>query len=280
MKAPRLIAIVGALLITGAANAQNRCSSYIGQVETPQTFNDVTAAFANLKPKDEFETTAQYDARKAAALASTAGLAIISMAQARADDTVYDADTQTLQIMNGAFSNGGFDTSSAFRSANINIPTSPFQNFEAVVAQSDTPTGAYAASNAYGAGTTVTKISRKSEVIFDSKEPDVLGNDLFPTAARNAMKAVDRMGVFRYVIGGIPLSPDAAKIVKPTLKFALVVRPKEPYFVQGTHFSSFPTIQNPREVQEQFSILFADFQCGLVMDSNNKVLGAYPMKQM
>ena len=63
-----IVILIYILITTGAANAQNRCAAYVGKTVALTTVEDAIAGFAHLTPKDEFETTAQFKARRAAAL--------------------------------------------------------------------------------------------------------------------------------------------------------------------------------------------------------------------
>ena len=63
---------------------------------------------------------------------------------------------------------------------------------------------------------------------------------------------------------------------KEELRIAFVVAPKAPYLVTGRRKANTPTIRNRRHITENFTILVADIQCGLLMDGAGTVLGAYP----
>ena len=72
------------------------------------------------------------------------------------------------------------------------------------------------------------------------------------------------------------MTPDEARLLKPSLRIALVVAPFAPYVVRGTNPYGRPSLQSPKQVTIDFTILMADIQCGLVMDGSGRVLGAYP----
>ncbi len=71
------------------------------------------------------------------------------------------------------------------------------------------------------------------------------------------------------------MTPAEAQVIKPQLRVAFVVAPRAPYMVVGQHQPGKVTFQNPFEVTEIFEIMIADIQCGLLMDSENRVLGSY-----
>lgn len=243
------------------------CQHYVGQVIEPKTFDAAVAAYAAIPSKSEFETTAQFQARKAAALANVeAGDLIVALNPTDRKYFQYDADAQVLRIIRYAFDNVSFAAWEAFYSAGLynKIPVSTAFNIDLVVSQEDRETGTYEASNAYGAKAQILKIDRTSKVIFQ-RAARSYDDQLFPSANKEP-----------YSVGQLQLSPEQAIALKPGLKLAISVSPKEPFFVSGTHKPGKTTLQNPRDISEHFSVLFADFKCGLVTDAENKVLGAYP----
>ena len=257
------ILIAAAALFSTNANAQNQCADYLGQTIAPKTFDEAIMSFANLAPKGEFETTAQYEDRKKSALAGILGPLLISKAPEDRKYFQYDADAQKLRIITYAFQNTFFDTPSAFFVAGSKIDASTLENIQVVISRVDQPTGSYVAQNGFGASARVISVKRTTAVIFDRKAN--FGEPLFPTAKGSP-----------YVVGELTLVPAEAQALKPNLKLAFVVVPREPYLIRGSKPGSVTTIQNPIDVTENFSILIADIQCGLVTDSTNKVLAAYP----
>ena len=234
------------------------------------TVEAAISGLADLTPKDEFETTAQFTARRAAALRGVTTPLIIGKEPEESKYLKYDADAGVLRIITYAFHNRYIDYWSAFYNAGmhnkIDVSTDYYGNIAVVITISDKVSGKYVGTNAYGAKIEVTKIQRYTSAIFD-REKSLYNKELFPNAANKP-----------YVVGEFGLSPAEAKRLKPQLKLAFVVTPKEPYFVTGSHKDGKTTVNNPRDITENFSVLVADFQCGLVMDVANKVLGAYPMR--
>ncbi len=245
------------------------CQGYVGQTVSPLSFAAAIAPISKLAPKGEFETTAQFQSRRTQALSSLPQTLVISKAPEDAKFFVYDADNQKLQIIRFAFSNQPFRLSRAFNAAGLyeNIDVSTTDNIVAVISQVDVPTGTYAATNGYGATTDVLKVRRKSEVIFERRAEDWRHSGLFESADNPP-----------YVTGELIMPPAEARRLKPSLKLAFVVSPKEPYVVTGTHNPYNTTLQDPREISEEFTILVADFRCGLVIDAASKVLGGFPTR--
>lgn len=130
-------------------------------------------------------------------------------------------------------------------------------------------TGSYEASNSFGAKANVASITRSVKVIFD-RGPKLGGKPetLFPGSI-TANFNVNPVGVLR-------MSPEQARILKPRLRLAFVATPYQPYVIRGTTKFGKVTFQNPRDISYSFTMLTADIHCGLVMDLDGKVLGAYP----
>lgn len=250
-----------------AAQGQDRCAVYLGQKIAPITIDAAISRFATLTPKGEFETTAQYEARKARAIGSTSGPFVISKAPEDRKYLEYDADAGKLRISRFAFQNSAFNAWKTFFNAGVDkaIDVDIYANYDVVISQVDVPTGVYTGSNSFGAKTKVVKINRVTKAIFDRKAPGILDDDLFIAGTKEP-----------YAVGELSVPPERAKVLKQTIKMAYVVEPKEPFLVRSSYNGHEPTIQVPTDVTEVVSVLIADIQCGLVTDATNTVLGAYP----
>lgn len=264
----RMALVLCGMMAASAANAQRGCASYTNQIVTPVSIDSALSSFSGLGPKGEFETTAQYQARRAAALGGSATRPlIISKVPEGQNYFEYNADAGVLGIKSYAFHNTTMDTFSAFYTAGAQskIPVSTISNIEALISRTESVIGAYTAGNAYGAQVEVSRIQWTTKAIFDRESN--LSEGLFPAADNSP-----------YLVGTLAVPPAAAQRLKPTLQVAFVVVPKEPFTVSGTHKPGRVTIQNPRDITEDFSILIADIQCGLLLDEKNRVLGSYPTR--
>lgn len=104
---PILILLATTISSVGKAIAEAQvlpCESYVGRNVTPVTFDTAVGRLSKLTPKGEFETTAAYESRRAAALVN-GGTQIISKNPERTY-IKYDADNQQLTISEWAFTNG------------------------------------------------------------------------------------------------------------------------------------------------------------------------------
>ena len=230
----------------------------------PQTFDNAVAAFAGLTPKSEFETTAQFEARQAQALGGSGGPLIIEKAPENRDYFRYDADAQVLRISSYAFDNTNFPTWDAFYSLGLDqrFKVSTGGNIDIVISSNERATGSYRGQNSFGANATVEEVTRTVKAIFERGPEWGRGPEaLFPGEGD---------------VGQLSMTPDEARLLKPSLRIALVVAPFAPYVVRGTNPYGRPSLQSPKQVTIDFTILMADIQCGLVMDGSGRVLGAYP----
>jgi hypothetical protein len=108
--------------------------------------------------------------------------------------------------------------------------------------------------------------ARSVNVIFDRAsdyKTDGYGGGLFPSADKSP-----------YAAASLSLPPEEAKRLKPELKLAFVLLPKEPYLVRNKYSVGKTTVSNPTDVTESATILVADIVCGLVLDGTSKVLAA------
>ena len=261
--------VVLGLAIQGAAAAAQSCETYVGQIVAPLTFPQALAQIPKIDPKGEFETTAEFELRNRAAIGGTSKPLVLSKAREDIKFFEYDADTQQLGIKTYAFNNTLFMARDAFYGVEAAkmLEPDPLYNFSFVLSSKDTIVGTYDAQNAYGAKATITKVRRNMEVVFDrgrNYKLDGQSPDLFPAADQSP-----------YMVGFLPLSPAEAQRLKPILKIAFVIEPKEPFVIENSYLDVEPTISQPREISVVATVLIADIKCGLVTDEKNVVLGAY-----
>lgn len=244
--------------------AAQGCAAYVGQTVQPQSFDDAISAFARLTPKSEFETTAQFEARQAQALGGSSGPLIIEKVPESRDYFRYDADAQVLRIAPYAFDNTNFPAWDAFYSLGMDqrFGVSTGNNIDVVISTNDRTTGSYRGQNSFGANATIQQVTRSVQAIFERGPDPRRGREtLFPSEGD---------------LGKLSMTPDEARLLKPSLRIALVANPFAPYVVRGTNPFGKPSLQSPQQVTMDFTILMADIQCGLVMDQQGRVLGAYP----
>lgn len=247
----------------GNTKAPSQCPRFLGTTVSPRAFDQAFEHLAKISPKGEFETTVQYESRKAAAIGTVDGPLLISKLPESSEYFVYDADQQKLTIKSYAFDNTSFDVWTAFYSAKANtLEASTSGNIEVVISETDVKTGSYEGGNAFGAKAEITKISRTTNAIFQRKAKDYR-DTLFVSKGKDGE------------IGELSLAPADAQALKPQLRLAFVVWPKDPFVIKSEFLFGRTTVSNPREITVHATVLIADIECGLLLDSTNKVLGAY-----
>lgn len=259
-----------ALLIPNIALAQeNSCSSLTNQTVTTSSFSEVASYFLELPIKDEFETTAAFNARRLEIFNQIPDEFIILKVPEDLDKFEYDADIETLKISRFAFDNSNFRAWNAVYASGLygQFEVETTGNIQVVISQVDVVDAPYTATNGFGAQFEVLRINRSTNAIFDRPADHFLQDSLFPSADESP-----------WIVGSLLVSPDKARSLKPTLRLAFVVSPKEPYLFQGNHQPFDISISNPRDIVEEFSVLVADIKCGLLLDSNNLVLASYPTR--
>ncbi len=255
--------------LPAAANAAS-CESYVGQTVAPQTFAAVVARVAAIAAKGKGETAAQVESRKAAALASASGPLVIAKEPEAQEYFEYDAAAQKLGIVEYAFQNKYFNVKKAFSAAGYGgIASETGTDFQAVIEQAEKDVASPSAGNSSGAKQ-VGKLQLTSKVIYERAAPyreDDWVVHLFASAAPKP-----------HFVGTLPMTLAEATALRPRLKLAFVVEPKAPFFVSGRlKYGATPHLEEV-DSTEDFQVLVADFQCGLVLTDAGKVLGAYPTK--
>lgn len=256
-------------------NETNICSSYVGQTVSRISFDTAFLRFAKLTPKDEFETTAQYEARTTAVVGSFGNAGLVISVPIDRDYLEYDADKQEMQIGAYAFGVPGISPTEASMAAwsviedtgtdaelseNVLVASSSFSRI----------TGSRAVQNGLGIKATLREIERTTKGIFDRPIPDEgrlprKQSWIFPNAYASP-----------HWVGSITISPTAARMLKTTMQLAFVVRPKAPYIAKGTFDEFARANKGLEEVTEKVSLLIADVQCGLALDAKESVLASYP----
>lgn len=256
-------AILISIFTTGNAAAQNCVNLPEGRI-SPVTFDQAIASLSNTGAaiiKDEFETTAQFEARQAAAAAVPSAL-VVSLT-IDAEYVTYNADAGVFAIQPYAITNGGTDWSDLFYgSPHYDLYRNSYSgDLALVVSRTDEANGTYTGQNAYGASWEITRINRTLSAIFEGKVPHHGANLWGNSSATNIPT------------WNIPVPVEQAREFKSKLRAALLIAPKAPFFFERTKPSSLPvTIQHPRNITETSRVIFADIQCLIFVDDTDNVL--------
>ena len=244
------------------------CHSYVGQQVSFSSTQDVLASLRKTPTmKGEFETTADFESRKAAAFKDIPKLLVLpSIFEGK--HISYDADQQAMSVKSYALSNLNTDYAGVFgygTDFDGKIEFSRlYDNLDAVIYRSEKNVGQYSGENAYGASRNVRKIDRRTVSIFEREGE--YGEDLFPS------KMTDEDGVDSIIgfVYDIPI--EQAKLARDNWKSGYVVELKSPYFTEGPVRHKGPSITRPTEINETLSVVIADIKCGIVTDSSSRVL--------
>lgn len=250
--------------ILGLYDAEARktelCKSYVGQVVKPAAFAALAAQLSSPAPKGEFETTAQYNARVAAARQPVPeGPVIITLPTDR-EFISYNADTGAMFVQAGAFGAGKFSdivdvqvTADYFGL----VPKELATGSAIPHSMSERQVRTYTARTGLGLEVKVSEIERQSNGLYISSPK------LFPFAKSN-----------RSAVAFLEAKPPQAQQLKLTLKVALALLPKAPYVFRTEQPGAAPTARSPVQYEDKLTALYGDAKCALVLDSANRVLAS------
>lgn len=224
--------------------------------------------------RDEFETTAQFEERKAhAALASTAFALDVVTDQEHAS---YDAD-RAMWVFNEYFIAGGnYDfNEEALEEAGLgNAGWSKSRIIRSV----NIDQGSYAASNAFGHEVLVTKFLADRVGVIEIAWGTPLPSDymarfrsMFQMPIKLRLPAPGLPDGLEASAFEVPMSVDEARLAKGRFRFIVAGQLIEPFRVDYTRHID-PTIDNPKDVTVEMKYLIADIQCGILTDSEGKIL--------
>lgn len=267
----RHLSIGAALLIipflvapASAENSTSACPSYVGTTVAPLTFDEAVAKLPKVSPKGEFETTAEYQARFAAA--GGGGLLIVGKAPDDRKFFTYDADHGKLSVEPYAFRN--WDLSAWYALHNTaGLEPSTLYNVDVVISRGFHIVGSYMGQNGFGAQARIVERQSVVHAIYDR-----------PIGVDEELKGTGLFLNNDEVVGTLDMPPSEAQALKPKLSVAFVVLPKEPYLVHSHYKVGEPTIDAPIDETEIATVMIADIRCGLLLDGSNKVIGAYPTR--
>lgn len=251
------------LTLPSVASAQD-CNSLPNSQIAPVTFDQAIASLSNTGAglvKDEFETSAQFEARRAAAGGAPASM-LISV-PIDPEFVTYDADAGAFAIKRYAVANLGADWFTAFYGSPYynTIEHSSYDNLAMVLSSTDRPNGTYTGQNAYGASWQVTRVNRTINAIFESKSPRY-GVNLFGNNSETSAPTWT-----------LPVPVDQAREFKSKLRAAVLIAPKAPFYFENSQPSAARvTIQNPRDITQISRVIVADIQCVAFTDDANNVL--------
>jgi hypothetical protein len=224
--------------------------------------------------RGEFETSAQFEERRAAALAKCQQRYLIE-APVDPEYVRYDADKQVLIVAIYALTNTSassdelssvFGYGSELSKAGTEIKYDILGSGNVIwpLPREQRDVGTYDGSNAFGATVPVTKQEQIARGVFDrqgkhresvwTETPEPYVKDSPPVAFE------------------IKADPQGAKALKQGgLRAAILVAPKAPFYATGVdHFA--PTIRAPYDRTTEVRYLIADIECAALYDTGGELL--------
>ena len=185
---------------------------------------------------------------------------------------IYDADSAQFLFGEWAFSKP--DTLGKNWERRYGIDIGHLNEIAVRISEKEIVKGSYIGSNAFGVSAKVQEIEKHEIGIFERSGSFSDDEDLFGYG--NGQKNILPDDVLSKGKGGRPVirisAPiEAAKLMKGTLAAAVLVKPKEPYYVRGTQHIS-PTLEGKRDITLVSEILVADIKCVFIYDKQQTVI--------
>lgn len=278
----RLIAITCIALSLGCSSAvaHSACSLKAGdRVQTDQLDQLLAAVAGVALKKDEFETTAQFEQRKAAASLASAEFAVDL--QTDHEHAVYDAD-RSAWVFHQYFPSGGtynFDEEALAAAGLSGAGWSHSKMLRSI----DVDEGSYVAANAYGREVLVNRVLATRIGVIEIAWGQPLPSDYMaqfdtkfemPLTLRLPMTGLpDGLEVSAVEV---PMPVEEARLEKGRFRFIVAGELVAPYRIEHTRYIT-PKIDNPRDVKVEMTYLVADIHCGIISTHEGKVLKVLPM---
>lgn len=254
--------VIGLGLVAQSVAAQDQCSVASLQGLSPQGVSQALTGFKTVSlTKDEFETTAAYNERVAAARRQVpSGPILVSIPQNAL--TKFDADAGQVTVSPYAISTtclvSVYGLAAELKAVSFGAPSeygegSPYCLTKIIKSED---AGSYEATNGFGAKATVDKTNVKMEGLFfgmgDFGQPLLQGRDRFSSEPLFAFSA----------------SSDEARSLKDNAEIVLLVQPLPPFSGTGSYLST-PTFKSPRETFFQVDFLVATPICVGIRDGSS-----------
>lgn len=243
-----------------SAHAQSVCPTPDLLMAQPVSIKDLYDDLRSQNiTKGEFETTAQFEARKSA-IADAPSLTV----RIELEQREYDADREVFKVFipslgTTPFYRDGYHAAALKEIFGTYEYGSPVQ----LLAQEDKKDESeYEGTNAYGARTVVTQTSYDKFVVFDNKGRRKLasGDNLF---GENAKYETAHLL--------IPAPLDRAPEMKSQITMVALIDPRAPFTFENDYRIE-PTRDLPRDLRYHYSVVFADIQCVGAFDGSGALI--------
>jgi hypothetical protein len=239
------------------------CIRKLAAAGPPATFDAVVNALPSVEKKSQYESTADYERRLAAASTSGARPILLNRKPAYGGQGLsYDADRRILKIYPSAFGAGVINFTTIFGMGSHGLDA-----FASAVAFSleviETGKDSYEATNGFGARVTVTRTTRRVHALWErhgkNGESPFVGTSPFKPPVELSM------------------APDIARDVIERGSIAFLAVPKPPFTATGTDGVG-PDFQRPTERVDHVTALIADVQCAYVRASDGTAIAAFAVR--
>lgn len=238
----------------------------------------LSAAGGAAVQKDEFETTEQFEQRKAKATLTSSEFALDILTDQ--EHAVYDADRSVWTFHEFFLSGGNYNfDEEALATAGLG---NAGWSYSKMLRSTDVDLGSYLASNAFGREVLVAKGLATRTGIIEIAWGQPLPSDYMarfdpkfqmPLSVR--LPAVGLPDGLEASAFEVPMTVAEARLAKGGFRFVVAGELVEPFRI--THTSHiFPEIDNPKDVSVEMTYLIADIQCGILADKEGRVLTVLP----
>lgn len=255
-----------ALALSGAsAMAQTPCPTPEALLGAAVTLREAFPESAPLV-KGEFETTAQFEARKAS---QSLPERVLLQVPATQGNYVYDADRQVFRILQSVFAPRVFLGSLTYDEARRDFFGDPIRGYLDPLSLSlDSRIegkGSYEAENAFGAKVTVERKDREEDIVFEHRGRRRANAMDTPFAEHDDFKS-------KFLEFPVPIA--TAPELKPKLRTVVLVKPTEPGLTHLTDRIA-PTRDTPIEADLTYNVLIGDIQCVGVRDGQGQLIASW-----
>lgn len=255
-----LIVGIGIAAMSATSAYSQTCDAQVGRNIQVTPFDALVAQAPTVEPKGEFETTAEFEARKAAAT-RTAPKNPVFVELTPATSTrglTYDADRAVFQINDYVFNADSYYTElrTAFGSP---LRTNGFGSLIGVrLGRASEDIGNYEATNAFGAKTLV---QRRNVTYYELVEgvPSKTGGSSFWVRPKGTYGDA--------IVGELPVPIADAQEMKQHLRPIVMFLPKAPFYVEVKSAGPSPTRDFPYDMAITTKALVGDMQCALLIDN-------------
>jgi hypothetical protein len=239
------------------------CGSYVGKTVKPLSFEELRRSLPSVADKGAYETTADYEKRKATA--APLDLQPVFLRQALGGNGLrFEADKGEVTIWPPALGVGQVNFSNVFgyggmKNTNDNYSSAIGFLIQAKTVSSET----VEATNGFGARFQVAKTLRDVEAVWER-------------AGRRGHGVFIDVKPFQPV-ATVSMSAQGAKDLIEAGSSALLLTPVPPYSKAGKSVLE-ATFASPRERVDSITVLIADIHCSVLLNSTDTVVAAFTVR--